>query len=540
MNLSNTAARQILLRWLLPIATGALLAFALPPFKAGQLGWVGLVPLLFALENCSPGESFRRGYIAGLVFFGMTVWWVIYTTEGGAPLPAAVSGVVALVAYLALYFGAAAVWFALVSGLITKASADSAWRNLVVAILSTAGWVTLEWIRGTFLFGGFGWNGLGITQHAAVPLIQFACVTGVYGVSALVCFFNFAFFQTIRRFVRNIGAEAPLRRLSWEFYVAILLVCVAFIYGLHVINAGREHHPVKSLRLALIQADIPQTLKFEPEQKPMILDRYGSLTRKAMVAQPELIIWPETATPEPLRFDPDSFGLATNLAHDSNACLLTGTIDATPFASPPEAFNAAILLQPDGALGGVYHKIHLVPFGEYVPLRKIAPFMKRLTPIPDSFERGGEFTVFEVAGTRFATVICFEDTVPELYRGFVARGVDFMVNLTNDAWFKTSPAAEMHLANAVFRCPESHRPLVRCTNNGITCIVDQFGFIDPKTRLPPFVDASLNCELQVPSQSPPTFYTLHGDIFVGVCAAISAIALLSAWRARTFRLQSRT
>ncbi|HUK82592.1 MAG TPA: apolipoprotein N-acyltransferase [Verrucomicrobiae bacterium] len=525
--------------WLLPIATGVLLALALPPFNAGQLGWVGLVPLLFALENCSLGEAFRRGYIAGLVFFGLTVWWVIYTTEGGAPFGAALSGVVAMVAFLALYFGAAGAWISAVSRLIVKVGADSAGRNLLVAILSSAGWATLEWIRGKFLFGGFGWNGLGVTQHDAVPLIQFACFTGVYGVSALVCFFNFAFFQTMRRFMGNIGAEAPLRRLSWEFYVAMLLVCMAFIHGLHVIRAGREREPAKVLRLALIQADIPQTLKFEPEQKSMILQQYDSLTRTAMVLQPELIIWPETATPEPLRFDPDSFGLATNLAHDAHAYLLTGTIDATPFAAPSDAFNAAILLRPDGALGGVYHKIHLVPFGEYVPLRKLVPFMKRLTPIPDSFERGREFTVFEIGGTRFATVICFEDTVPAVYRGFVERGVDFMVNLTNDAWFKTSPAAEMHLANAVFRCPESQRPLVRCTNNGVTCIVDQFGFINPKTRLPSFTNGSLNCELLVPPPSAPTFYTRHGDAFVGVCGLMTGVALLAAWRMRTFRVQSR-
>jgi len=539
MNLSSTAARQILLRWLLPIATGAMIALALPPFNAGQLGWVALIPLLFALENCSLREAFRRGYIAGLAFFGATVWWVIYTTEGGAPFAAALSGVVALVAFLALYFGAGGMWFSAVSRLVTKPDTDSAWRNLLVAILSSAGWVTLEWIRGKFLFGGFGWNGLGVTQHEAVPLIQFACFTGVYGVSALVCFLNFAFFQTIRRFVRNIGAETPLHRLSWEFYIAMVLVCAAFLHGLGEIRTRRSLGPVKTLRLALIQGNIAQTLKFDPAEKPMILDRYGSLARKAIALQPELIIWPETATPEPLRFDPESFALVTNLAHEANAALLTGTIDVTPFASPAEAFNGAILVRPDGSLGGIYHKIHLVPFGEYVPLRKIVPFLKWVTPITDSFERGDAFTLFEVSGLRFGTVICFEDTVPEVYREFVRPGADFMVNLTNDAWFKTSPEAEIHLANAIFRCAETRRPLVRCTNSGVTCVVDQFGFVDPKTRLPAFTDGSLSCELAVPPPSAPTFYTQHGDVFAGACTVIVGATLVVAWRTGTFRVQSR-
>ena len=209
----------------------------------------------------------------------------------------------------------------------------------------------------------------------------------------------------------------------------------------------------------------------------MILERYQTLTETAVMTQVDMIIWPETATPEPLRYDPESFALVTNLAVKTQAYLLTGTIDVTPYSSPPEAFNGAILIRPDGSLGGIYHKIHLVPFGEYVPLRKIVPFFKWLTPITDSFERGEEFTLFHLKELRFGTVICFEDTVPEVYRCFIQRGADFMVNLTNDAWFKDSPAAEMHLANAVFRCAETHRPLVRCTNNGVTCVVDEFGFI---------------------------------------------------------------
>src|ERR1043166_2186840 len=520
MSLSGTVARQLLLRWLLPVATGATLTLAYPPFKSGQLAWVALVPLLFALENCRPGEAFRRGYIAGLAFFGATVWWIIHVT-----LP----GMVMLVAFLALYFGAAAAFFAAVN-----TGTDAVRRNLVIAVVSSAGWVTLEWMRGKFLFGGFGWNGLGVTQHEAVPLIQFASVTGGYGVSTLVCFVNFAFFQTVRRFVRNIGAGTPARRLSWEFYVATLLVCGAFMYGLRQMRQSRPSETTShSLRIAMVQADIPQTLKFEPEQKPMILDRYETLTRKAMALRPDLIIWPETAAPQPLRYDRESWRLVTNLAAQADAYLLTGTIDVLPFSLPQASFNSAFLVRRDGALAGVYHKVHLVPFGEYIPLRRLStPLLRRLGPkgydVTEGygFEAGTEFTVFEVKQLRFATVICFEDTLPDVYRKFVQRGVDFMVNLTNDAWFKTSPAAEMHLANAVFRCAETRRPLVRCTNNGVTCIVDQFGFVNPKTRLPAFSDGSLNCDLAVPPSGPMTFYTRHGDVFVAGCVVIAGISLL--------------
>lgn len=467
-----TTAKLLVGRWLLPIATGALFAFALPPFNIGELGWVSLVPLLFALEDCRLEEAFRRGYIAGLVFFGMTIWWIYHVTLPGA---------VGAIAFLALYFGVGAQMIVMANSLLPDSAnsenrfgAGAAIRNLVVAAVISAGWVTLEWLRGKLLFGGFPWNFIGVTQWQVGPLIQFASVTGVYGVSALVCFVNVALYFTIRRFVLQMRTREKRWRLSWEFYVAMSLICLAFWHGVPQVFQHTEGKQ-RIARLALVQGDIPQTLKFDPEQKPMILERYRTLTETVMATRPEMIIWPETATPDALRYDRDSFDLATNLAVRSGAYLFTGTIDITPYSSPVEAFNGAILVRPDGSLGEIYHKIHLVPFGEYVPLRKIFPFMKWLTPITDSFERGRDFTVFRAGDLRFGAVICFEDTVPDLYRHFVQQDVDFMVNVTNDAWFKTSPASQMHLANAVFRAVESHRPLVRASNNGMTCIINEHG-----------------------------------------------------------------
>ena len=507
--------------WLFPIITGAMLALALPPFDVGELGWIALIPLLLAIEGCNWREAFRRGYVAGLVFFGMTTWWVVHVT-----LP----GMVALVAFLALYFGAGAMWFGWGAspreGM--RLTTDSAFGNLAGAAIGTAGWVVLEWVRGHFPLGGFGWNGLGVTQHRVLALIQFASVTGEYGVSALVCFVNFAFYFTLCRFMRQIRKDAPRWRLSWEFYAAMALIALAFGHGVREIFP-KEPKSSRPVRLALVQGNIPQTLKFEPTQKPMILERYRTLTETATLAQVDMIIWPETATPEPLRYDPESFALVTNLAVRANAPLLTGTIDATPFSSPAEWFNGAILIRPDGSLGEIYHKLHLVPFGEYVPLRKIFPLMKHLTPITDSFERGREFAVFHIDELRFGVVICFEDTVPEVYRVFVQRGADFMVNLTNDAWFKDSPAAEMHLANAVFRAVENRRPLVRATNNGVTCVVNEHGGVHPNTRLAPFIAGMLVCELTVPHESGRSFYTEHGDWFTGGCAVIAYLAVAFGW-----------
>ncbi len=504
-------ALQFLRRWVLPVVTGVFYALALPPYNHSEAGWFALVPLLFALEGCRPGEAFRRGFLAGLVFFGMTVWWIIHVS---------LLGMLGLVAFLALYLGVASLFLAQLSN-----ENDSVWHNLFAAVAGAAGWVTLEWMRGHFPLGGFGWNGLGVTQSAATPLIQFASVTGVYGVSALVFILNYAFFCTIRRYLRNIGNATPARRLSWEFYLAMLLVGGAFVSGLRVIESAPVGGSQRALRLALVQGNIPQSLKFEEREKPMILDRYQSLTTTATLEQVDLIIWPETATPAALRYDPETFAVTTNITANTQAYLLTGTIDFTTRSETVEAFNAAALVRSDGLVAGVYRKIHLVPFGEYVPLRKIAPILKWFTPITDSFERGRDATLFNVHGLKFGAVICFEDTLPDLYRRFVKRGADFMVNLTNDAWFHNSPAAEMHLANAIFRAVENRRSLVRCTNNGVSCLVDRSGIV--RHRIEPFTPATLAFVLLVPSELPVTFYTQYGDVFAGGCALLTGLTLVS-------------
>ncbi len=541
-------------RFLLPLATGILLSLGFPPFNVMQAGWLGLIPLLFALDDCAPVvgapfqtrpgpsraearshlEAFRRGYVAGLVFFGLTVWWTIHVT---------LVGMIALIAFLALYFG---IWAACFTWLLGYRSArpraqgagdaaetaatttDSVLRNILVAVLGSAGWVTLEWLRGKVLMGGFPWNFLGVTQHQALPLIQFASVTGVYGVSGLLCFVNITFYLTVRRFLRQMRDPAAVRRLSWEFYLAMMLVCGAFLHGIRVIQRAEGG---RKLRVALVQGNIPQTLKFEPEQEPMIIERYRSLTEAILAAKPDLIIWPESATPGPARFDPESWALVTDIVTQAHAPLLTGTFDLADTTEGRVAYNAAMLFQPDGGPVQVYRKIHLVPFGEYAPWRKVLPFMKRLTPISESLERGSVPTLFRTQGLRFGAVICFEDIVPSLYRSFVQSGVDFMVNVTNDAWFKQSPAAESHLANAIFRAVENRRPLLRATNNGVTCVVNEFGLVWP--RLEPFGEGSLNCELTLPASEQLTYYTTHGDVFVGVCAAIVLAAAL--WRAAARR-----
>ncbi|MDW8344705.1 MAG: apolipoprotein N-acyltransferase [Verrucomicrobiae bacterium] len=519
----------------LPACAGVVLALAYPPFDAFQLGWVGLIPLLWAVESVPPGEAFRRGYLAGLFFFGLTVWWVGHVTVPGA---------VTLIILLALYFGAAGWWLGLVGRYFFRNGHDRAGRNLLAALVAAAGWVVIEWFRARFIMGGFGWNGLGVSQYRAAALLQFISVTGGYGASALLVVINVIFYATVRRWLMHLRAGQPVRRLSWELYAVMVTVCVLFLVGAREI-ARRDQTPSQSLRVLMVQANIPQSLKFVPDKAQMILDRHRHLTLTGAASQPNLIIWPETALPHPMRYDPVSYELATNIAITTGTYLLTGTIDYRSGSYPPEAYNAAILLGPDGTTRQIYHKIHLVPFGEYVPFQRwTRGLLKLIGPegydITEGFgfHRGREWTVFtlwEPVELRFASVICFEDTVPHLYRQFARQDVHFLVNLTNDAWFRESPAAAQHLANAVFRAIETRRPLLRATNNGITSIVDQCGVV--RAELAPFTEGALTATINIPLEPPTTFYMRHGDVFVAVCALVAFLWFATA---NCFRLRSQS
>jgi apolipoprotein N-acyltransferase len=228
------------------------------------------------------------------------------------------------------------------------------------------------------------------------------------------------------------------------------------------------------------------------------------------------------------------YDLVTSLAHETRASLLVGSIDVIAQAEPPKTkamYNAAFFVEPDKALTEPYRKMRLVPFGEYVPLSKWLPFMKKLTPIQGGFDAGTEFTIFPLnsASASFGVVICFEDVMPDHCRQFAARGADFLVTITNDAWFGRTAGAYQHAANSVFRAVENRRPLLRCANTGMTCVVDARGRIvkilegAPQEKI--FVQGVLTHTLQLPENPPTTFYTRHGNVFAWSCSALSALAI---------------
>lgn len=527
--------------WLAALTSGILLSLCYPGFSQGWLVWVALTPLVCAVwlggavgPNGRFGPSrhpFALGYIMGLVFFAVTFRWLVelaplFRTPWLQGLP------ILLALYMALY---PATW----AWLLTKLPFGdrpfrSPWRNLGIGALGACIWTALEWTRG-WLFSGWGWNGLGVALHEDLAMIQIADFAGVLGLTWLVAFCNLMAVIVVRRIVLEFGPQF-LKGIRWEFSLTMALLALVFGYGVRTLFRGAgETIP---LRAVALQPNIPQTQKFDPDGEDEILAQLDKLTGLAALLQPSphLIVWPEAATPRGMFADEVNYRFVMNQAARGDFNLLLGTLDYELDPAAPEnprQYNAAMLLSDRGQVRSVYRKMHLVPFGEYLPLRQILPqALGEL--IPGDLDAGTETSVLSLPEPRvkLGVLVCFEDSLGDLTRGFVQKGAQILVNVTNDGWFGKSVAADQHLANAIFRAVETRRPLLRSANTGVTCLVERTGRVD-RGRLQNFEQGFTPFTIAVPLTRELTFYTRHGD-WVGHVSAGITVALMGmlVWKRR--------
>lgn len=513
--------------WLLAALSGALLAFGLPPFEQDTLAWFALTPLIAALWFGPRGGRWRAlrlfglGYVAGLVFFWTTFFWITTVTRPGWFI---------LGFYLALF---PAFW-ALFAGLVCRPRDPvpgqpmehcewlSSFHNLRLAIRGAAAWAGLEWLRGT-LFSGFGWNALGVSMWKNTAFLQIAEFGGVAIVSFLLALVNLIVVLTVRRFLYEAGRVKM--RPHFDFTITMAMVVLSFGYGLHRLQPSRDVDPATGRReeswllsIAAIQANIPQENKWDPAFERHILDTYLRLTNQAIALKPDLLIWPEAATPRALFDNEDIKAEVVGILGKLKTNFLLGSVRFFG----PDAFNSAVLLDAKGQVQ-LYDKMHLVPFGEYVPLRHSFPLFAWLVgaQVPSDFAAGTEPIVMTLAGKpyRLGPLICFEDTVGDLTRRFAKAGAELLVTITNDGWFRHSAASRQHLANAVFRCAETKLPLVRVANTGVTCFIDRYGHLARtlEDHGDTFVEGCLYGTVPIRLQPPQTFYTRYGDLFAMLC-----------------------
>ncbi len=494
------------------VLSGILMFLSFPPFEIAFLGWVALIPLVIACAGAAPRRAVFLGWLAGAVFFLGTLHWLRHVSW---------LGFIALAFYCALYFIPFAVFISL---------RRCGWRsmarfkNIGWMLGAAVVWAASEYLRATF-FTGFGWNLLGISQYAQGSLIQIAEWGGVYLLSALMVFANVASATTLLQYIS--GLRSSGYRLHLELMSACFLVALASCFGLRVLLS--EETSSDPVRVALIQPNIPEVGNWELADPELIYTRLEDLTDLARrTLDLDLIVWPETALPDCVRFSPRSADLTQRMTAASGIPLLTGSMDTIWHSDgEPNFYNGSMLFNTEGKLLETYYKQHLVLFGEYIPFEGKIPFINALTPIGSSFTPGEEATLFKLPGDprTFSVLICFEDLLPKIARRAARAGATWLVNQTNDSWFDPDCGSKQHLANAVFRCVETRLPMVRCTNTGITCAIDSKGKISQ--TLAPRTEGFQTVEV-VPAEvsRPPTFYTRFGDLFAQACLGISVLLFL--------------
>jgi len=348
---------------------------------------------------------------------------------------------------------------------------------------------------------------LGYSQHGFLDLIQLAEITGVYGISAVVIFVNLVVF--------TLSQQRTWQRGRW-LLTAIVLICGLWAWGSWRRAQLAALSPAHHLRVALIQGNIEQDKKWDPEFQEATLARYEQLTRKAAAQGVELIIWPETAVPFFFQSDLPYQKRLLHLVNEVKVPLLFGSVGwQAKGRESVTLFNRSYFVSAEAEVLGYYDKIKLAPFGEYIPFHdSFLFFLDKLVEGIGDFAAGSVPTVFSLANDKFAVLICYEGIFPDLTRQFVARGAEFLVNITNDAWFGRTSAPYQHLVMEAMRAVENRVPLFRAANTGFSAVVDIDGRIRSRTNL--YQTTFLVEELAWPQVW--SFYTTYGDVFVWLCA----------------------
>jgi apolipoprotein N-acyltransferase len=558
-------------RLAIAFAAGLLQAAAFPKLSLAGAAWVAPGMMVYACAGASNAVKFRTGYVAGIGFYLAALYWLLFIPVSFLPIV----GWIALASFLALY-PATWVWlcwkafpsargrqkaneqisesssenislpqrlrlslFGLLARPAGPADSPSTESSLSRAeillsisfgrralwfMTSAALWVAMEMILARFL-SGFPWNFLGASQYRMIPLTQISTVTGVYGVSFLVVWVSMAMGSALLLLSRS-----PLSKSRWVGELippALAIACVCF-YGMRRI-VHYEPSP-RTIKAALIQPSIPQTLIWDEKENAYRFDQLLKLSEQALQENPQLVVWPEASVPNMLRYNKETAEAVIKLTTSHKVWLILGSDDAEPRPGTGEKeydfFNSSFAVSPEGRIAGNYKKRRLVIFGEYIPFVKQLPFLKIFSPAGENGFTPGEKTapfVLDNLKVKTSILICFEDTFPHLVPEYAQEDVDFLLNLTNNGWFGESAAQWQHAAMAVFRAIENNIPLIRCANNGLTCWVDELGrmhnayFADSNDVYKPgykIVEVPILTNGYTRTR---TFYNQHGDLFGWTC-----------------------
>jgi apolipoprotein N-acyltransferase len=524
--------------WLLIAASALLQALIFPLPGIYVLSWIALAPLIVALLRARPAgelqiagavrlrpatplQGFLLGYVCGILWYAATCYWIYDTMRhfGGLSMPAALLALFLFCCYLGLYHGLFGLLVSLLAG-----SATDLRRPLALAPFL---WVAVELARTRIT--GFPWNLLGIAQVDNGPLCRIAATTGVYGISFEIALVNIA-----------LAAAFLVPREKRTAMLAAALAAAAVLQAGRLIDAPTSRADREAL---LVQQNIPVAADWtQPGYFQKTLTDLIELTETAaqknatvtglgrvVVSPIKLIVWPESPAP----FSTDDVHLRDSLGEMSRltkAWLVVGAVGVTPRPGmEPTLFNSAALISPDVGWVAHYNKVHLVPFGEYLPFPSLFSFAGGLTKEVGEFEHGSARTWLNAGDEKLGVFICYESIFPDEVRQFANNGAQVFVNISNDGWYGDSGAYAQHLNQTRMRAIENNRWLLSDTDTGVTASIDPWGRV--VAQLPRKDRLVLVAPYALTSDT--TFYARHGDWFAYTCAIISAGALLSRFIFRT-------
>ena len=489
----------------LPLLSGVLLVLIQPPVSLSYLAFFALIPLFYSLDEINLRQSFIRGFVAGIASYLGLIYWVIVAVNkyGGINIYLSFLILMLFVLYMAVYTAC----FALGIAFFRKGF------SVPIYLSAPPAWVILEYLRGTLLTG-FPWSFLAHSQYNFLPLIQVASITGTYFVSFLIVAVNAGLFALFTR-----------KKISFVYSAVILaLLLSSLTYGIVKLRSADSGR----LKAAIIQGNIGQDMKWDEAFKVKTINTYYQATMNAGKGV-NLVVWPETAMPLIFDSEPNVKQYVGALPSITGANLLFGTISRD---REGKFHNSAYVLGADGREEGRYDKSHLVPFGEYTPLRTWLPFLEKLSvQIGELFPGKGPSPIRTAMGN-IGVLICYEGVFPYITRETVRNGAQVLVNITNDAWYDRTSAPYQHLSFYVFRAIESDRYVLRAANTGISAIIDPSGRIHGKT--PIFEPAVVTGGFALKNTMTP--YVRYGDYFVLLCAVFLAIIVPAGLRVRRLNI----
>lgn len=498
-------------------AAAAGLLLALPPRGLWPLAWAAPAPLLARALRSSPSRALTLGGAWGVFFFAGTLYWTqaVMVRYGGLSPWLAAGPLALLVVYCAAYF-ALFLW-----SLNAGRRRWGPWTAWLAPVL----WCALEYLRGQALTG-LPWATLAMTQVSFPPALAPAAWLGAYGVGSLIVL-------AWVWLARVGGGEAAVPRRAALAAGGALLLAIAWLAGAQ--RARRLDSLPAELRVACLQVNVPQAVKWSPARRREVLEAHRVMTLEAAAAGARLVVWPESSLPfgPGERVPGDAGGLpieawVAERARESRVDIVWGGA-ARSAGEAGGVHNSAFLTRADGTTASRYDKIHLVPFGEYVPLQRVLGFVQPLVRQVGDFRPGRAPVLHRAAVADLGSVICYEILFSGLVRS-AAEGADILVNITNDAWFGTSVAPHLHLAAAPLRAAEEGVAVARAANTGISALVLPSGRVLAASRL----EERRVLVGGLPALGVRTFYRRHGDVWAGACAIMAAayLAALASTRPR--------